>query len=95
MPDLWDEFHRVVNLNSRELSEWLRTRAADENTEELPDQAGPPTGRHVLEILRKRRSTPATTSSAPISPRIPGRSPNSSPAANTASSGPLPRASPT
>lgn len=53
--DLWEEFHRVVNMSSRELSDWLRTRAAEENTEEIPDQAGPITGRHVLEILRKRR----------------------------------------
>jgi len=53
--DLWDEFHRVVNMTSRELSEWLRVNAADDQTEELPDRAGPPTGRHVLEILRKRK----------------------------------------
>ena len=26
--ELWDEFHRVVNMNSRELEEWLRTQAA-------------------------------------------------------------------
>jgi hypothetical protein len=52
---LWDEFHRVVNMSSRELSEWLRTQSADENTEELPDQAGTPTGQRVLEILQKRR----------------------------------------
>jgi hypothetical protein len=54
-PGLWEEFHRVVNMSSRELSEWLRTRSAAEDTEELPDQAGTPTGRHVLDILQKRR----------------------------------------
>jgi len=53
--ELWEEFHRVVNMSSRELSEWLRIRSAEETTEELPDQAGPKTGRHVLEILQKRR----------------------------------------
>ncbi|NKQ57153.1 DUF3140 domain-containing protein [Amycolatopsis sp. K13G38] len=53
--ELWEEFHRVVNMSSRELSEWLRIRSADETTEELPDHAGTPTGRHVLEILGKRR----------------------------------------
>jgi hypothetical protein len=29
---LWEEFHRVVNMSSRELLEWLRTRSADEQT---------------------------------------------------------------
>lgn len=54
--DLWDEFHRLVNMSSRELSEWLRIRSAGEDTEELPEQAGTPTGQHVLHILSKRRS---------------------------------------
>ncbi len=52
---LWDEFHRVVNMSSRELLEWLRVRSADEQTEELPDQAGTQTGQRVLQILKKRR----------------------------------------
>ncbi len=54
-PALWEEFHRVVNMSSRELLEWLRTRSAAEGTEELPDQAGTETGRRVLHILRKRQ----------------------------------------
>ncbi|HEY0640250.1 MAG TPA: DUF3140 domain-containing protein [Pseudonocardiaceae bacterium] len=53
--DLWDEFHRVVNMTSRELADWLRTDAAAENTEQLPDQAHGETGHHVLRILGKRR----------------------------------------
>jgi len=53
--ELWAEFHRVVNMTSRELSEWLRTRDAGEEVEELPDQAGTPTGQQVLAILGKRR----------------------------------------
>jgi hypothetical protein len=53
--ELWDEFHRVVNMTSRELSDWLRTRDAGEDTEEMPDQAGTPTGQEVLAILGKRR----------------------------------------
>ena len=52
---LWDEFHRVVNMTSRELADWLRVRAADEDTEQLPDRAGSETGRHVLSILGKRK----------------------------------------
>jgi hypothetical protein len=54
--DLWAEFHRVVNMTSRELSEWLRVRSADDETEELPDHAGTPTGQHVLSILGKRKT---------------------------------------
>ncbi|WP_019813903.1 DUF3140 domain-containing protein [Saccharomonospora saliphila] len=53
---LWDEFHRVVNMSSRELSEWLRTRSAAPEDEEYPDQAGPHLGRRVLEILGKRKT---------------------------------------
>ncbi|GAB3159766.1 DUF3140 domain-containing protein [Amycolatopsis sp. NPDC004378] len=53
--DLWAEFHRVVNMTSRELEDWLRTRDAGEEEEPLPDEAGPPTGHEVLAILRKRR----------------------------------------
>lgn len=54
--ELWAEFHRVVNMTSRELSDWLRTRSATEEGEELPDQAGTPTGRHVLDVLGKRKA---------------------------------------
>ncbi|MEV0219615.1 DUF3140 domain-containing protein [Streptomyces sp. NPDC050704] len=53
---LWDEFHRVVNMTSQELATWLRVRDADEEAEPLPDQAGSPTGQHVLAILQKRRT---------------------------------------
>lgn len=54
--DLWEEFHRVVNMSSRELRSWLRTDSAGEGTEQLPDHAGSETGRRVLQILRKRRT---------------------------------------
>ncbi|SFQ31317.1 Protein of unknown function [Amycolatopsis arida] len=53
--ELWDEFHRVVNMTSRELAEWLRTDSAEPDQEELPDQAGTPTGQQVLAILGKRK----------------------------------------
>ncbi|AFM19839.1 Protein of unknown function (DUF3140) [Mycolicibacterium chubuense NBB4] len=52
---LWEEFHRVVNMTSRELADWLRVRSADEESEEFPDHAGTETGRHVLAILGKRK----------------------------------------
>jgi hypothetical protein len=51
----WQEFHRVVNMTSQELSDWLRTRSATEEAEELLDHAGPELGRHVLAILGKRK----------------------------------------
>lgn len=53
--ELWDEFHRLVNMSSRELRDWLRTQGAEPDHEQLPDLAGSPTGRHVLHILGKRR----------------------------------------
>ncbi|GCD47952.1 MULTISPECIES: DUF3140 domain-containing protein [Streptomyces] len=53
---LWDEFHKAVNMTSRELREWLSVEAAGENSEEVPDRAGRPLGRQVLEILGKRRT---------------------------------------
>ena len=54
--ELWDEFHRVVNMTSRELRDWLAVQGADEETEEVPDRAGPHLGHRVLEILGKRRT---------------------------------------
>lgn len=53
---LWENFHRVVNMTSRELRDWLAVEGAGETTEALPDQAGSQLGRRVLDILGKRRS---------------------------------------
>ncbi|MFC5212727.1 DUF3140 domain-containing protein [Streptomyces coerulescens] len=53
---LWEDFHRVVNMTSQELAGWLRVADADEESEPLPDRAGPPIGQHVLAILQKRRT---------------------------------------
>lgn len=54
--ELWEEFHRVVNMTSRELRDWLMVRDADELTESLPERTGTGTGRAVLAILGKRRT---------------------------------------
>jgi len=54
-PELWEEFHRVVNMTSRELSDWMRVQSAREEAEELPDQAGRSLGQRVLGILAKRQ----------------------------------------
>lgn len=53
---LWEEFHRVVNMTSRELSEWMRTQSAGEESETLPDHAGNSLGQRVLGVLGKRRT---------------------------------------
>lgn len=53
---LWEEFHRVVNMSSRELADWLRTCSAGPDAENIPEQAGTPTGQQVLHILGKRRT---------------------------------------
>lgn len=54
--ELWQEFHDLVNMTSRELGEWLAVEAADTDVEELQDQAAPAIGRRVLAILAKRRA---------------------------------------
>ncbi|MCW2835751.1 MAG: hypothetical protein JWN68_3704 [Nocardioides sp.] len=57
--DLWEEFHTVVNMTSRELADWLRTQATGEGGEMLnPDATLPELelGEHVLAILAKRRT---------------------------------------
>ncbi len=66
---LWDDFHRVVNMTSHELEEWLRTRSADEDSETVPDQAGTPTGQDVLRVLRKRR-TDLTTEDVKVMQKV-------------------------
>jgi hypothetical protein len=53
--ELWDEFHLVVNMTSRELRDWLAVQGAGEDVEEVPDQAGSHLGHRVLAILGKRR----------------------------------------
>jgi hypothetical protein len=53
--ELWEQFHDVVNMTSRELGDWLRESGAGTDTEPLPDQAEPAVGRQVLAILGKRR----------------------------------------
>ena len=54
--ELWEEFHRVVNMTSRELNEWNRTRTSTEEAEPFPDQAGTSLGHRVAAILAKRRT---------------------------------------
>ncbi len=53
--ELWEQFHYVVNMNSRELREWLQTQSAGENAEVVPEDAGTSVGQQVLAILGKRK----------------------------------------
>jgi hypothetical protein len=54
--ELWTEFHRVVNMTSRELLDWMRAESAGEVAEQLPDAAGTEHGQAVAAILGKRRA---------------------------------------
>jgi hypothetical protein len=55
--ELWTEFHRVVNMSSQELRDWLMTRSAGEDGAVEPGtHVGTPTGEEVLSILGKRRT---------------------------------------
>ena len=54
--DLWDEFHRVVNMDSRELKTWLFTEEATEDADYVPGERMPPTGADVLAVLGKRKT---------------------------------------
>lgn len=51
--ELWQRFHEVVNMTSRELVEWL---GVSEDLAPSPVRAAAPLGVAVLEILRKRRT---------------------------------------
>ena len=56
--DLWDDFHAVVNMTSRELRDWLRTEESTPDAEPGPGGGGgdlTSTGHQVLEVLGKRR----------------------------------------
>jgi hypothetical protein len=53
--ELWDEFHRVVNMPKSILGDWLRIVQMDPDWERFPDPAGMWTGYRVLNILRKNR----------------------------------------
>jgi hypothetical protein len=53
--ELWNEFHRVVNMSAVALDEWLRIVTADPDWERAPDPRVMLTGQRVLCILRKRR----------------------------------------
>jgi hypothetical protein len=61
---LWDEFHSLVNMTSRELRDWLATDDAKEDSEPAVGPVGTPTGRAVLHVLGKRRTDLTETDAA-------------------------------
>jgi hypothetical protein len=54
--ELWNEFHRVVNMTPRELEHWLRAESLRESTEGRPGAVGSEVGWQVLDILSKPRA---------------------------------------
>jgi hypothetical protein len=54
--ELWQEFHDVVNMTSRELVDWLRTEASGEVTAEDAPLPELEVGEQVVAILGKRRT---------------------------------------
>lgn len=64
--ELWERFHELVNMTSKELADWLGQRkelVAD------PADTAPPLGKAVLGILRKR-CTDLTTDDLDIMWRV-------------------------
>ena len=56
LDEVWDAFHRLVNMTSRELRDWLHSEPAQDVRELLPDDTdAQETGHHVVEILSKRK----------------------------------------
>ncbi|WP_338693396.1 DUF3140 domain-containing protein [Streptomyces sp. Q6] len=53
---LWADFHSTVNMTAQEPAAWLRTRAAGAVGTSPPENAGGAAGRHVLAVLRRRRT---------------------------------------
>jgi hypothetical protein len=56
LDDVWEAFHRSVNMTSRELRDWLHSEPAQGVRELRPgDPSAQETGRRILEILSKRK----------------------------------------
>ena len=54
--ELWDEFHTVVNMTSRELTDWMLTSASGEDTSTVETTPDLEVGQQVVTILGKRRT---------------------------------------
>jgi len=54
--ELWNDFHRLVNMSASSLDAWLRIVSVDPDWELSPDRAGMWTGHRVLALLGKDRA---------------------------------------
>ena len=54
--ELWDEFHTVVNMTSRELTDWMLTEASGQETADLDPTPETEVSQQVVAILGKRRT---------------------------------------
>ena len=52
--ELWQEFHEVVNMTSRELTDWMLTQASGEETAIVERTPELEVGEQVVAILGKR-----------------------------------------
>jgi hypothetical protein len=53
---LWDEFHTVVNMTSRELTDWMLTEESGQETADVDPTPETEVSRQVVAILGKRRT---------------------------------------
>jgi hypothetical protein len=54
--ELWEEFHTVVNMTSRELNDWMVVEASDGGFAVPADSPELEVGEQVVRILGKRRT---------------------------------------
>ena len=54
--ELWEEFHTVVNMTSRELTDWMLTSASGEYTATVETTPELEVAEQVVAILGKRRT---------------------------------------
>ncbi|MCF6377941.1 DUF3140 domain-containing protein [Nocardioides KLBMP 9356] len=54
--ELWDEFHAVVTMTSRELTDWMLTQSSGEDTATLATTPDLEVTQQVVAILGKRRT---------------------------------------
>jgi hypothetical protein len=54
--ELWEEFHAMVNMTSRELTDWMLTESSDGGLAVAPGSPELEVGEQVVQILAKRRT---------------------------------------
>ncbi len=54
--ELWEEFHALVNMTSRELTDWMLTLQSGEDTSDVGATPETEVAQQVVAILGKRRT---------------------------------------